>query len=144
MSEQARARPLAVIREAECIGCGKCIQACPVDAILGSARKMHTVIADECIGCKLCLPPCPVDCIDLRPAAQATPAETSPEARKQKAALIKRRYADRQKRLQNNEEQQYPTLASLLDSDPASELDERKTYIQNAVARMKSKKTTTR
>lgn len=56
---------LAVIREAECIGCTKCIQACPVDAILGSAKHMHTVIADECTGCELCLPPCPVDCIDM-------------------------------------------------------------------------------
>lgn len=56
---------LAFIREDECIGCTKCIQACPVDAILGSAKHMHTVIASECTGCKLCVPPCPVDCIDL-------------------------------------------------------------------------------
>ena len=56
---------LAVIREDECIGCTKCIQACPVDAILGSAKHMHTVIAAECTGCELCLAPCPVDCIDM-------------------------------------------------------------------------------
>lgn len=56
---------LAVIREDQCIGCTKCIQACPVDAILGSAKHMHTVIGDECTGCELCLPPCPVDCIDM-------------------------------------------------------------------------------
>ncbi|MCF6300274.1 MAG: electron transport complex subunit RsxB [Proteobacteria bacterium] len=49
--------------EAECIGCTKCIQVCPVDAILGAAKKMHTVIADECTGCDLCIPVCPVDCI---------------------------------------------------------------------------------
>jgi electron transport complex protein RnfB len=55
----------AIIREEECIGCTKCIQACPVDAIIGAAKQMHTVIGDECIGCGLCLPPCPVDCIDL-------------------------------------------------------------------------------
>ncbi len=55
----------AIIREDECIGCTKCIQACPVDAIIGAAKQMHTVIGDECIGCGLCLPPCPVDCIDL-------------------------------------------------------------------------------
>ena len=58
---------VAYIREAECIGCTKCIQACPVDAILGAARHMHTVIADECTGCDLCVEPCPVDCIDMLP-----------------------------------------------------------------------------
>lgn len=56
---------LAVIREAECIGCTKCIQACPVDAIAGAPKLMHTVIASECTGCDLCVPPCPVDCIDM-------------------------------------------------------------------------------
>ncbi|MFY0990696.1 RnfABCDGE type electron transport complex subunit B [Halomonas sp. C05BenzN] len=66
--EQPAQSPLAaVIREAECIGCTKCIQACPVDAILGAARRMHTVIVDECTGCELCVAPCPVDCIDLLP-----------------------------------------------------------------------------
>lgn len=57
---------VAYIREAECIGCTKCIQACPVDAIVGAARLMHTVIADECTGCDLCVEPCPVDCIEMR------------------------------------------------------------------------------
>ncbi len=56
---------LAVIIEDICIGCTKCIQACPVDAILGAPKLMHTVIADECTGCELCIPPCPVDCIDM-------------------------------------------------------------------------------
>lgn len=56
---------VAVIREAECIGCTLCIQACPVDAILGASKVMTTVIAQECTGCDLCLPPCPVDCIDM-------------------------------------------------------------------------------
>jgi electron transport complex protein RnfB len=58
---------VAFIREAECIGCTKCIQACPVDAILGAAKQMHTVIASECTGCDLCVEPCPVDCIDMIP-----------------------------------------------------------------------------
>ena len=56
---------VAFIDEATCIGCTLCIQACPVDAILGAAKQMHTVIASECTGCDLCLPPCPVDCIDM-------------------------------------------------------------------------------
>lgn len=56
---------VAVIREDECIGCTKCIQACPVDAILGAAKHMHTVIESECTGCDLCVDPCPVDCIDM-------------------------------------------------------------------------------
>ncbi|WP_346797918.1 electron transport complex subunit RsxB [Halomonas sp. Bachu 37] len=58
---------VAYIREAECIGCTKCIQACPVDAIVGAAKQMHTVIQDECTGCDLCIEPCPVDCIDMLP-----------------------------------------------------------------------------
>lgn len=62
-------RLLAVIDEAHCIGCTLCIQACPVDAIVGAGKQMHTVIAAECTGCELCLPPCPVDCIELVPAS---------------------------------------------------------------------------
>jgi electron transport complex protein RnfB len=60
-------KKVAYIREDECIGCTKCIQACPVDAILGAAKQMHTVIVDECTGCDLCVDPCPVDCIDMLP-----------------------------------------------------------------------------
>lgn len=60
-------KKIAYIREDECIGCTKCIQACPVDAILGAAKLMHTVIVDECTGCDLCVEPCPVDCIDMLP-----------------------------------------------------------------------------
>lgn len=59
---------VAFIDEGACIGCTKCIQACPVDAIIGASRYMHTVIAADCTGCELCIPPCPVDCIEMRPA----------------------------------------------------------------------------
>ena len=69
--EEIRER-VAVIREDECIGCTKCIQACPVDAIVGAAKLMHTVIESECTGCDLCVAPCPVDCIDM-PFVATTP-----------------------------------------------------------------------
>lgn len=88
---------VALIDEDVCIGCTKCIQACPVDAIVGAAKRMHTVIGDECTGCELCLPPCPVDCISLVPIAarpleraqvleRATHARTRFEARNARRA----------------------------------------------------------
>jgi electron transport complex protein RnfB len=72
-AHHSRAAPLiAVIRESECIGCARCLPACPVDAIVGAPQYLHTVIESECTGCELCLAPCPVDCIDLViPAAGA-------------------------------------------------------------------------
>ena len=69
---------LAFIDERICIGCTKCIQACPVDAIVGAAKLMHTVIAEHCTGCELCIPPCPVDCIDLVPARATLQASPRP------------------------------------------------------------------
>lgn len=60
-------KSVAHIIETDCIGCTLCIQACPVDAILGAAKQMHTVIESECTGCELCLPPCPVECIVMQP-----------------------------------------------------------------------------
>jgi len=67
--QQAAEKPtaVAIIDEQACIGCTLCIQACPVDAILGAAKSMHTVIADECTGCELCVAPCPVECIYMVP-----------------------------------------------------------------------------
>lgn len=64
---EERPRPLAVIDESLCIGCTLCIQACPVDAIVGAAKQMHTIIPELCTGCDLCVPPCPVDCIAMIP-----------------------------------------------------------------------------
>jgi len=65
--EQDNTPKVAFIIEEDCIGCTKCIQACPVDAIIGAAKQMHTIIIDECTGCDLCVAPCPVDCIKMIP-----------------------------------------------------------------------------
>lgn len=71
-SVAAPAACVAVIDESECIGCALCLPACPVDAIVGANKYVHTVIEERCTGCELCLPPCPVDCISLEPVAEAT------------------------------------------------------------------------
>ncbi len=62
---------VAFIDESRCIGCARCLAPCPVDAIVGAAKYMHTVLGSRCTGCELCLPPCPVDCIEIRPAGSA-------------------------------------------------------------------------
>lgn len=72
-------RAIATIDENICIGCTLCIKACPVDAIVGASKQMHTVIGSECTGCELCLAPCPVDCIVMRPPAGAEEALARPE-----------------------------------------------------------------
>lgn len=90
-----KASPVALIDEQRCIGCTLCIEACPVDAIVGAAQLMHTVIAAECTGCRLCLPPCPVNCI-----AMVETGETwSHETRTQRAAQYRKRHAARLARL---------------------------------------------
>ena len=68
--EEKTAPTLAWVDEDACIGCTRCIQACPVDAILGAAKQMHTVIESECTGCELCVDPCPVDCIYMVPVQE--------------------------------------------------------------------------
>jgi len=83
---------VALIDEARCIGCARCIDACPVDAIVGARGFMHTVVAELCIGCDLCLPPCPVDCIDVVPASAPWTADDA-RAAKRRAAARKRRLA---------------------------------------------------
>ena|SRR5579862_8720914 len=120
----------AVIREDECIGCTKCIQACPADAILGSATFMHTVISDECIGCKLCVAPCPVDCIDM---VMMTDIVEDKSHRKQKASHFKKRYEVRQRRLHNEKS------AESYIQKPAEPVDEIKAYVLAALERAKLK-----
>jgi electron transport complex protein RnfB len=83
-------KSVAVIDEAQCIGCVKCIVACPVDAIVGAAKWMHTVISAECTGCELCVAPCPIDCISIVPLENPDFAPTNLHA--------KQRYDTRQKR----------------------------------------------
>lgn len=120
MENKAKPKMLAIIREAECIGCTKCIQACPVDAILGAGKSMHTVIADECTGCELCVAPCPVDCIDMVLA----------EDHSDKAAHYRNRYLAREKRLQTNQEISPPL---------ETKLEDKKAFIQAALLRAKTK-----
>lgn len=88
---------VALIDEAICIGCTKCIRACPVDAIVGAAKRMHTIIAAECTGCELCLPPCPVDCIRLVPIAERPLAR---DGVLERAMRARRRYQTRKERLE--------------------------------------------
>lgn len=93
-----RARPVALIEEAYCIGCTLCIQACPVDAIIGAAKQMHTVLPQLCTGCDLCVAPCPVDCISM---LEITPGKTGWQAWSQpQANQARRQFQLRQERLE--------------------------------------------
>lgn len=98
---------VAVIREAECIGCTKCIQACPFDSIMGAIKLMHTVIKDICTGCELCVEPCPVDCIDIINTPEKSSAEKALFSKqsherfeKRNLRLQKEKIRDRNKYLQ--------------------------------------------
>jgi electron transport complex protein RnfB len=86
---------VAVIEEDTCIGCTKCIQACPVDAIVGASKRMHTVIASWCTGCELCIAPCPVDCIVMADSPAFPEASLSRERHDARAARLAREEAER-------------------------------------------------
>jgi Na+-translocating ferredoxin:NAD+ oxidoreductase subunit B len=98
---EATPSAVAVIDETTCIGCTLCIQACPVDAIVGAAKLMHTVIAAECSGCRLCVPPCPVDCISM---PEAGAGQTAIE-RRQRAVGYRTRFVARKLRLEREQAQ---------------------------------------
>jgi H+/Na+-translocating ferredoxin:NAD+ oxidoreductase subunit B len=123
MHKQEKPASTAHIREAECIGCTKCIQACPVDAIIGAAKQLHIVLTQECTGCGLCLAPCPVDCIDLLTL-------TRPNYKAQQA---RQRYYAKKQRLELKQEQN-----NLIKN--ISPPNEEAAYIKAAIKRAKEKK----
>lgn len=120
---------VAVIDEEICIGCTLCIQACPVDAIVGAAKVMHTVIAAECTGCELCIPPCPVDCIQMTATGQVLKREPQQAV----AARARRRFEARNQRLQREREERLIA--------PQEKLAEQKkrAIIQKAIARARTR-----
>ena len=114
---QADGRPQrikAVIREDECIGCTKCISACPVDAIIGSGKLMHTILTDLCTGCELCIPPCPVDCIDLVEDQQPLPTEAQRLA--EQDDLRQRYYAHIQREEKRRTDRKGPVVRAEIDT----------------------------
>ncbi|MFO2462482.1 electron transport complex subunit RsxB [Pseudomonas sp. 15FMM2] len=139
---------IAFIREAECIGCTKCIQACPVDAIIGAAKLMHTVIVDECTGCDLCIAPCPVDCIEMRPlplgialpiVGDLTASPQERMARASKRDRARRRFEQRNARLQREEALRHAErLARTQRAAPAEQVNN---SVQAAIERVRAQKT---
>ena len=118
-----RDRRVAVIDEARCIGCTLCIQACPVDAIVGAAQLMHTVVIELCSGCDLCVAPCPVDCIDMIPAkgadavwdrARADAARGRYERREARLAREREARVERARRAEPQPEQKRAIIAKAI------------------------------
>lgn len=122
---------LAVIQKSECIGCTKCILACPVDAIIGASQFLHTVLTDECIGCGLCVAPCPMDCIDM---IQNPLVEINSKERTKRASNAKMRYQARQKRLILQEQRKLPIPTNVEEKQHIRE------EIKVAVQRVKEKR----
>jgi electron transport complex protein RnfB len=141
-------RGVAVIDEAWCIGCTLCLAACPVDAILGAHKRMHTVVADTCNGCELCIPVCPVDCISMSPVTGSatgwqawTPAQAADSQRRyqQHQARTARAEQDNAQRLAAKAEAKLADLpAHSRHTDPAV-LDRKRAVIEAALARARAK-----
>jgi electron transport complex protein RnfB len=126
---------VAVIHEAECIGCTKCIKACPVDALIGSAKLMHAVLTHECTGCGLCVAPCPVDCIEMMKL---------PEIKYDKD-LARSHFNAKQTRLLREEQEQHQTYRekrqlALKTADKVQDIKAKQDYIQQALARVNARK----
>ena len=131
-----RPRTRAVIDEAVCIGCRKCIDACPVDAIIGARKYMHSVIPQACSGCELCLAPCPVDCIDLVPVVIARGA-IWPEYTLAETEQWRQRHFLRQTRLAMSSS---PARQRAREAKASGSAANRKAEIQAAVKRVKAKR----
>jgi electron transport complex protein RnfB len=135
---QQKTKPASIVRinESECIGCTKCIQACPVDAILGAAKQMHTVIEAECTGCELCIAPCPVDCIEIIPVESA-----SESIRCEQANLARDRFNSRNERLKAAiDDTETPAQKQILSEE--DKIQTHKMAIKEAIARVKARKNT--
>lgn len=130
-----RAPSVATIREAECIGCTKCIKACPVDAIIGNAKLMHAILTQECTGCGLCVAPCPVDCIEM--VTVPTPSYDKELARQRFNAKQTRLLRDEHEKQQAYREKRQLDLKT---KDKEQEIQAKQNYIQLALARVKAKK----
>lgn len=128
---------IAVIDEAACIGCTKCIQACPVDAIVGAAKRMHAILDAECTGCELCIAPCPVDCITMRPIA---PAPLDRDAVLARAVLARRRFETREKRLARDAAARDARRALPTTSTTAAPAPISRSAVMEAIARGKARR----
>jgi len=136
-------KQVAKIQEADCIGCTKCIDACPVDAIMGSGKMMHTVLTDECTGCDLCVEPCPVDCIDL----VARKSSEQPEALStQQYAALQDHYRSRHKaknarllKQQSDKIRHYTAAKMASTSSTKTAIKARQQYIRDAILRVNQK-----
>ncbi len=138
-------RMLARVIEDECIGCTKCIQVCPVDAILGASKQMHTVIADHCTGCELCVPACPVDCIalDPMPATQIDPAhaDAARERFRRREARLARNKAEREAQLAARKAAMHaPAPPAGASGDGTIRKTITRSAVQEAIARAKAKR----
>jgi len=106
-------RLVAVINEADCIGCTKCLPPCPTDAILGSSKQMHTVITSECTGCELCIAPCPVDCISMKPAPEQAWTEENAKHSRQRYRAKNQRQAKQEAEKAERSARQKQMLAKI-------------------------------